>query len=76
MLLSPDENRIGGRLSDEEIRERYFVGQRMIKQLRKRFVTDSIEIALNGKKQAKFKEKTFDGRVEAFDGDIVIICFN
>lgn len=65
VLLSLDENRIGGRLSDEEIRERYLVGQRMIEQLRQRFVMDSFEIALNGKKQIKFKEKTFDGRVEA-----------
>ncbi|HEV8159177.1 MAG TPA: helix-turn-helix domain-containing protein [Pyrinomonadaceae bacterium] len=65
VLLSLDENRIGGRLSDEEIRERYLVGQRMIEQLRQRLVMDSFEIALNGKKRTKFKEKTFDGRVEA-----------
>ena len=65
VLLSLDENRTGGRLSDEEIRERYRVGQRMIEQLRQRFVMDSFEIALNGKKRTKFKEKTFDGRVEA-----------
>lgn len=65
VLLSLDENRIGGRLADEEIRELYRVGQRMIEQLRQRFVMESFEIALNGKKQTKFKEKTFDGRVEA-----------
>lgn len=65
VLLSLDENRVDGRLSDEEIRERYRVGQRMIEQLRQRFVMDSFEIALGGKKQIKFKEKTFDGRVEA-----------
>jgi hypothetical protein len=65
VLLSLDENRIGGRLSDKEIRERYLVGQRMIEQLRQRFVMDSFEIALGGKKQTKFKEKTFDGRIEA-----------
>ncbi len=65
VLLSLDENRIGGRLSDEEIRELYRVGQRMIEQLRQRFVMESFEFALNGKKQTKFKEKTFDGRVAA-----------
>ncbi len=65
VLLSLDENRIGGRLSDEKIRERYRVGQRMIEQLRQRFVMERFEIALNGKKRTKFKEKTFDGRVEA-----------
>ena len=65
VLLSLDENRLGGRLSDEEIRHHYQVGQRMIERLRQRFVMESFEIALNGKKQQKFKEKTFDGRVEA-----------
>jgi hypothetical protein len=65
VLLSLDENRIGGRLSDEEIRGLYLVGQRMIEQLRQRFVMESFEIALGGQKQTKFKEKTFDGRVEA-----------
>jgi hypothetical protein len=65
VLLSLDENRIGGRLSDKEIRERYLVGQRMIEHLRQRFVMESFDIALNGKKRTKFKEKTFDGRVEA-----------
>lgn len=65
VLLSLDENRIGGRLSDEEIRELYRVGQRMIEQLRQRLVMESFDFALNGKKQIKFKEKIFDGRVEA-----------
>lgn len=65
VLLSLDENRVGGRLSDEEIRQTYQVGGRMIERLRQRFVTESFEFALNGKKQIKFKEKTFDGRVEA-----------
>ena len=66
VLLSLDENnRSGGHLSDEEIRSNYHVAQRTIERLRKRFVEDGFEIALAGKKQTKFKEKTFDGRVEA-----------
>ena len=65
VLLSLNENRLGGRLSDEEIRHHYQVGQRMIERLRQRFVMESFEIALHGKKQTRFKEKTFDGRVEA-----------
>lgn len=65
VLLSLDENRAGGRLSDAEIRERYKVGQRMIERLRQRFVEESFAIALHGKKQTRFKEKIFDGRVEA-----------
>ncbi len=65
VLLSLDENRLGGRLSDEAIRAHYQVGQRMIERLRQRFVEESFAIALGGKKQTQFKEKTFDGRVEA-----------
>ena len=65
MLLSLDENNPTGRKTDEFIRESYQVGQRTIERLRKRFVEDSFEIALKGKKRTKFKDKTFDGRVEA-----------
>jgi transposase len=65
VLLSLDENSILGRKSDEEIRERYQVGQRLIERLRQRFVEESFDIAVHGKKQTRFKEKTFDGRVEA-----------
>lgn len=65
VLLSLDENRVGGRLADEQIRAHYQVGQRLIERLRSRFVLESFEIALQGKKQMRFKEKTFDGRVEA-----------
>lgn len=65
VLLSLDENRLGGRLSDEQIKQTYQVGGRMIEKLRQRFVTESFSIALQGKKQTRFKEKTFDGRVEA-----------
>lgn len=65
VLLSLDENRVSGRKSDEEIRAQYQVGQRMIERLRQRFVEESFSIALNGKKRTQFKEKSFDGRVEA-----------
>lgn len=66
VLLSLDENRAAeGHLSDAEIRERYQVGQRMIERLRQRFVEEGFSMALHGKKQTRFKEKIFDGRVEA-----------
>jgi transposase len=65
VLLGLDENNPTGRRSDEQIRAAYQVGQRTIERLRQRFVEDGFELALNGKKQTKFKEKTFDGRVEA-----------
>jgi transposase len=51
--------------SDEEIRRDYKVGQRTIERLRKRFVEDGFEIALQGKPQTKFREKKIDGRLEA-----------
>ena len=65
VLLSLDENRLDGRLSDEEIRAGYRVGQRLIERLRERFVMESFEIAVHGKPQTHFKAKIFDGRIEA-----------
>lgn len=72
VLLSLDEDRLGGRLSDEEIRASYQVGQRLIERLRERFVVESFEIAVHGKQQTRFKAKTFDGRVEA--GLVALRC--
>ncbi len=65
ILLALDENQESGRLSDEEIRLRYHVGQRSIERTRQRLIEDGFEIAVHGKKRSKFKDKTFDGRVEA-----------
>jgi Homeodomain-like domain len=65
VLLSLDENRPGGRLADEAIRQQYQVGQRLLERLRQRFVLASFEVALHGHQRTRFKEKSFDGRVEA-----------
>lgn len=65
VLLSLDENRVGGRLSDDDIRQQYQVGQRLIERVRQRFVRESFAAALHGHQQTRYKEKTFDGRVEA-----------
>jgi hypothetical protein len=65
VLLSLDENRSDGRLTDDEIRRQYHVGQRLIERVRQRFVLESFAVALHGHKQTRYKEKTFDGRVEA-----------
>ena len=65
VLLSLDENRPGGRLPDEAIRQQYQVGQRMMERVRQRFVEEGFDLALHGRKQTQFKAKTFDGRVEA-----------
>ncbi len=65
VLLSLDENRAGGRLADDEIRQQYQVGQRLLERLRQRFVLESFDTALHGHPPTRYKEKTFDGRVEA-----------
>lgn len=65
ILLALDENQEVGRLSDEEIRTRYRVGQRSIERTRQRFIEEGFKIAVDGKKRSVFKEKKFDGRVEA-----------
>jgi len=65
ILLALDENQTSVRLSDEEIRTRYQVGQRSIERTRQRFIEDGFQIAVHGKKRTVFKEKKFDGRVEA-----------
>ena len=65
ILLALDENQAMGRLSDEEIRTRYRVGQRSIERTRQRFIEEGFSIAVQGKKRTVFKDKKFDGRVEA-----------
>lgn len=65
ILLALDENQAAGRLSDEEIRTRYQVGQRSIERTRQRFIEEDFLIAVHGKKRTVFKAKKFDGRVEA-----------
>jgi hypothetical protein len=65
ILLALDESKESGRLSDEEIRQLYQVGQRSIERTRQRFIEEGFQIAVYGKKRTIFKEKKFDGRVEA-----------
>lgn len=63
ILLAADEN--GEGLSDEAISGRYGVGLRTVERLRERFVMEGLSVALAGKKRSVYKEKIFDGRVEA-----------
>jgi hypothetical protein len=63
VLLAADEN--GEGLPDSEIAKRYKVTIRCIEGLRKRFVENGFSEAVYGKNRTVFKEKTFDGRVEA-----------
>ena len=64
VLLATDENQPGW-LKDEQIQKTYQVSIRSIQRLRERFVDDGFEMALNGKKREKYKDKVFDGAIEA-----------
>lgn len=63
-LLAADENQLDW-LKDEQIKAAYQVSIRSTERLRERFVEDGLDIAIQGKKREKFKEKVFDGTVEA-----------
>lgn len=63
-MLAADENQPAW-LKDDQIQKTYQVSIRSIERLRERFVENGLEMALNGKKREKYKEKIFDGAVEA-----------
>ena len=64
ILLAADED---GELrwTDRQICDRYRVGLRTVERTRERFVMESFQIAVYGKKREVFKEKTLTGEVEA-----------
>lgn len=64
VLLAADENQPSF-LKDEQIRQTYQVSIRTIERLRERFVEHGLAMAIKGKKREKFKEKVFDGVIEA-----------
>jgi len=64
VLLACDSNSSPSQ-STEEIATCYHVSNRFVEKLRKRFVEESFELALNGKQWGGHKEKIFDGTVEA-----------
>lgn len=51
--------------TDRQIGETYGVSVRTIERTRRRFVEESFEVAVWGKKRELFKEKVLDGHVEA-----------
>lgn len=65
MLLKADEAESRPAWPDRKIAESYEVSIRTVQRLRGRFVEESLEIALNGKKRKPKREKIFDGEVEA-----------
>jgi hypothetical protein len=64
ILLAADEAG-DKRWQDEEIHKTYNVATRSVERVRQRFVEDSFSIAVYGKTREVFKEKIFDGKVEA-----------
>lgn len=63
VLLAADES--GDHCSDAQIAECYRMTVRTIEGLRKRFVEQGFAAVVYGKQRTVFKEKRFDGRVEA-----------
>jgi Homeodomain-like domain len=53
------------RLTDQQISETYRVSPRTVERTRQRFVMESFQVAVWGKKREVFKEKTLTGEVEA-----------
>lgn len=53
------------RWSDTQISQTYGLRVRTIEKIRQRFVEDGFETVLKGKPQLRFKDKIFDGNVEA-----------
>ena len=64
ILLGTDEGEGGKKMKDEEIAKAYDVRVKTVERLRKRFVEDGYESALQGKKREISREKIFDSRVE------------
>ena len=64
ILLAADEN---GELQwrDAQIVQAYQVSRRTVERTRQRFVEEGFEIAVHGKRREVYKEKVFDGEVEA-----------
>ena len=60
ILLACDSHS-GKHQSTADIATRYYVSNRFVEKLRKRFVEESFELALNGKQWGGYKEKTFAG---------------
>ncbi|MFQ5569039.1 MAG: IS630 family transposase [Rhodothermales bacterium] len=65
ILRAADESPGGLAMTDEQIAQAYHTTTRTLERLRKRFVEDGFEIALNGKPRPPRLDKKIDGDVEA-----------
>ena len=65
ILLNTDENNPGRLKKDNEIADMLGLSVKSVENIRKKFVTDGYDIALNGKPSSQLYEKKVDGDVEA-----------
>ena len=65
ILLNTDENNPERLKKDKEIGDMLGLSVRSIENIRKKFVIDGFEIALNGKPSSQLYERKVDGEVEA-----------
>lgn len=65
ILLNVDESKYGKGKRDEDVADFLDVTVRTIENVRKRFVTDSFEQALNGKPREREYKRSVDGDAEA-----------
>jgi transposase len=65
ILLKADEDRRGMAWRDEKISEAFEIRIVTVERLRKRFVEEGLEVALNGKSRNREKFRKFDGDKEA-----------
>lgn len=66
ILLHADEGNDAGYFKDEDIAEALHVGRVTVERVRKRFVEEGMESALNPKPQTHHRSKKLDGQAEAF----------
>ncbi len=66
ILIHADESRASGALKDADIVQTIQVSQLTVERVRKRFVEEGMDSALNPKVQARRRPKKLDGKAEAF----------
>lgn len=66
ILLKADINQEGGGWTDSKISEALNIGHATIERVRKRFVEEGIESALNRREQKKRRQRIIDGEKEAY----------
>ena len=66
ILLKADINQEGGGWTDSKISEALNIGHATIERVRKRFVEEGMESALNRTEQKKRRQRIIDGEKEAY----------